>query len=98
MDYIEESKKIKKIDLTSELLVTLYSCIQKFWNGNYYRYSEETQQDIKVLKQKLDKKNTLNTNDIAIILWILDIYGYEEIMVNMIANCESYTDIDTNYL
>lgn len=98
MDYEIEAKKFKKINLTSVLLSTLYSCIGKFWAGNYYRFSEETQRDTKVLEKKLEKKKQLNTNDIATILWILDIYGYNETLTNILANCDDDTNIETNYI
>lgn len=97
MDYKETAKSIKNLHLSADIIDSLYHCISAFWQGNYYRTSEDTQNCVTVLKNKLDKKKNLTSIDIEHLLWLLDRYGYQDEINSILGYSDYEVEIPTSY-
>lgn len=95
IDYTEKAKMIKKLNLDADTVDTIQICINNFWQGNYFRLSEHTQSDVKMLSEKIYDKENLTITDIETMLWLLDRYGFTD-ELNSIVNI-SVGEIPTNY-
>lgn len=78
MDYEELIQNIKKIKLTKKIINDILKCCSNFWEGNYYRLSENTQNEITILQETICDRKGLSRLDIQNIFWILDRYGYHD--------------------
>lgn len=79
----------------SEVALSIQQCINYFWEGNYFRCSEETQDNVKDLQNKISEREQLSGLDIENILWLLDRYGYKDDIRKILRKGQD--TIKTNY-
>ena len=94
MDW-EKVKNVKSIKLTTEIVSSIQKCIGHFWEGNYYRCSEETQDDVTTLSETLSERKSFTSTDVETALWILERYGYNDTVIKILH--EDEPTIETVY-
>ena len=96
MDYTDVIANIKTISLTKDNVEGILKSCRNFWDGNYFETSEKTQNEVTILQSTLNDKKQVSRVDIETIFWILDSYGDQDTINEIIVN--SVEKVNTVYI